>query len=147
MTRKKRQKQLLLLLLALLIFSIAAIFWRRKSYSTEIPPKFRMQHSTIIAPGRMQLKIWDYSIVDSDVVNIIFNGKPIFKNLLLSDTPVIYKTGFLDKGKYWIGVEGISEGFVGSASPHISLSNSKQNFEFNIDAYKDKPAYRLIVVQ
>jgi hypothetical protein len=30
-------------------------------------------------------------VVESDIVNIIFSGKPIFKNLLLGATPVITK--------------------------------------------------------
>jgi len=129
------------------IFLTTALFWKQQNYSKQIPPNFLLQDSTKIAPGKMELKIWDYSIVDSDIVDIIFNGKPVFKHLVLTDTPVVYKTGYLDKGRYWIGVVGISEGFVGSASPHIALSNGKQQFEFNIDAYKDKPAYQLIIVQ
>src|SRR6266705_2980681 len=99
---QKRKKQLLLVSLLLVIFFVVAVFWKQKSYSTEIPANFQLQDSTIIASGKIELKIWDYNIVDSDVVNIIFNGKPIFKNLVLSDTPVIYNTGFLDKGRYWI---------------------------------------------
>jgi hypothetical protein len=34
-------------------------------------------------------------VVDCDIVRIIFSGKPIFKNLLLRDAPVIYKTRYL----------------------------------------------------
>jgi len=142
----KKKPRIIIILLVFVVLS-TALFWRPQEYNKAIPPNFKIQDSTTIASGKMELKIWDYSIVDSDIVNIIFNGKPIFKNLVLTDTPVIYKTGFLDKGRYWIGVEGISEGFVGSASPHISLSNGKQKFEFNIDAYKNKPAYQLIIVQ
>ena len=129
-----------MLLLALVFTS--ALLLKQQGYSKEIPLNFQRQDSTIIGPGKMELKIWDYSIVDSDLVNIIFNGKPIFKNLLLSDTPVIYKTGFLNRGRYWIGVEGMSEGFVASGSTHIALTNGKQNFEFNIDAYIGKHAKR-----
>ena len=138
----------ILAILVLLLIAIAALFiFKRKEYSTEIPVGYQLQDSTIIGPGKMEFKIWDHSIVDSDIVNIKFNGKPIFHNLLITHIPVVYKTGYLKPGRYWIGVEGISCGGVGTASPHLSLTNGKQNFEFNIEADTGQRVYRLLIVK
>lgn len=142
---RQRNKKWIIALLLLLVLSFAFV-WTRNNYSKEIPPNFQLQDSTVIAEGNMEIKIWDYSIIDGDTINVFFDGKKIFKKLLIVDTPVYYKPGIVKAGRHWIGVEALSEGSIGAATVHLELSNGKENYEFNIEARKDKPAYRLIIV-
>lgn len=145
---KNDSKKRLLTFIFLFLFLGAAIFILQKdTYSKQIPVNFQLQDSTRIQAGKMVLKVWDYSIIDSDIVNIIFDGKKIFKDLLLTSEQKIYNAGFVDTGRHWIGIDALSEGSIGAATTHISLSNEKQQFEFDIEAHKNKPAYRLIIVQ
>ena len=132
-------------LLLLLVFSVAFV-WKRNYYSKDIPPNFQLQDSTVITEGNMEIKIWDYSIIDGDTINVFFDGKKIFKKLLIVDTPVYYKPGIVKAGTHWIGIEALSEGSIGAATVHLELSNGKESYEFNIEARKNKPAYRLIIV-
>jgi hypothetical protein len=143
---KKRNRYLLLLLLLLLAIATAVFY-----YSNKTPRKmlsdFVEQDSALHLNGNdLVIKVWDYSVVDGDTVNIIFDGKIIFESLALQDSAVVYHAKKLSRGEHWIGVEGLAEGFNPPASPHVSVGNGSQVFEFDVEAYIGKPAARKIII-
>ena len=75
---RQRNKKWIIALLLLLVLSFAFV-WTRNNYSKEIPPNFQLQDSTVIAEGNMEIKIWDYSIIDGDTINVFFDGKKIWQ--------------------------------------------------------------------
>lgn len=84
--------------------------------------------------------------MDGDTVRIYFDKELIFDSLFITDVPVVYHTGPLRSGVHRLGVEGISEGLMAPASPHISVKDGQQTFDFNIDAKLDSAASWQIVV-
>ena len=144
---KKRNRQLLILLLLLL--AAVGIYWftQREQKIKAIPSNFIVQDSALhISGDNLIIKVWDYNAVDGDTVNVLFDGKIIFETLGLEGTPVVYNAKKLVKGEHWIGVEGINEGSTPPATTHVSVDNGHQVFEFDIEAYINKPAVRKIFI-
>ncbi len=54
-----------------------------------------------------KLKFGINSAVDGDTINFYFDGKLIYPNLGLVDSPQVYKPGQLSKGQHTIGVKSI----------------------------------------
>ena len=143
--QNKRNKILIAILLLLLI---AAAIWYFYFRNNSIDQKnFVQQGSTTINNSEPVIKIWDYSAVDGDTIDFYFDGKLIFKNLGLEDSPTVFRPGSLSKGEHIIGVKGINEGTMGPASPHLSISDGKEILEFDIDAWKDSTSgsWKIIV--
>ncbi len=145
MMQNKKNRILIALLLLLLI---AAAIWYFYCRNNSIDQKnFIQQGITTINYDEPVIKIWDYSAVDSDTIDFYFDGKLIFKNLALEDSPKVYRPGTLSKGEHVIGVKGINEGTMGPASPHLSISDGKEMFEFDMDAWIDsvQSSWKIIV--
>lgn len=137
-----RRNRFLIPLLLLLVLGGA---WLALGNRRPLPP-FRSQGQTRISGHQAELRIWDFSAVDGDSIRVYFDKELIFDSLFITDVPVVYRTGPLRSGVHRLGVEAISEGMMGPASPHISVSDGKQIFEFNIDAKLDSAASWQIVV-
>jgi len=135
MKRKKRSR--ILLIITLLI--VAAIgTWFFICGSNKVSQKnFVQQGSTTIKTNSPTIKIWDYSAVDGDTIDFYFDGKLIYKNLFLQDSPNIYQPNNLSKGEHWIGIKAIAEGTNPPATPHISIGDGVNDIQFDVDAYKD----------
>ncbi|MEJ7626608.1 MAG: hypothetical protein WKF35_07095 [Ferruginibacter sp.] len=131
---QKNKRRIFLVLLLLLIAFAGWYFIKGKK---EVVEGVKLQGITKITFRNPQIRIWDYSAVDGDTIDFYFDDKLIFKNLGLEDSPKIYIPGKLTKGEHTIKIKGISEGMMGPASPHISVSDGKEMFEFDIDAWKD----------
>ncbi|MCP9752771.1 hypothetical protein [Ferruginibacter sp. HRS2-29] len=132
--KNKRNRWVLLLLLLLLCFAAIWYFFLR---TPTISREGFVQQGITTVKGSPEISIWDYSAVDGDTVDFYFDGKLIFKSLGLGDTAVTYKTVSLSKGEHWIGIKAINEGFNPPATPHISITDDKEKFEFDIDSWKD----------
>lgn len=131
---KKKNRTLLLLILLLLLTIVA---WYLLFYNKKIPKSGFVQQGITVLKGDPEISIWDYNSVDGDTINFYFDGKLIYENLGLGDTPVIYKTKKLSKGEHWIGIKAISEGTNAPATPHVSISSGNEKFDFDIDSWKD----------
>ncbi|HEX2627379.1 MAG TPA: hypothetical protein VHM26_00155 [Chitinophagaceae bacterium] len=143
---KKRNRWLLLLLLLLAIATGVYYYMPRKT-SSPMPAHFIITDSALhINSDELIIKVWDYSAVDGDTVDILFDGKKVFETLAIQDSAVVYHTKKLSRGEHWIGVEALTEGWSPPASPHISVTSGSQSFEFDIEAYIGKPAGRKIIV-
>lgn len=143
----KKKNRLLLLLLLLL--AAGGIYWftQREQKIKPLPSNYTVQDSALHITGdTLLIKVWDYNAVDGDTVNILFDGETIFSNLGLEGTPVMYHAKKLSKGEHWIGVEGINEGSTSPATTHVSVDNGQQVFEFDIEAFINKPAARKIII-
>jgi hypothetical protein len=143
---KKRNRWLLLLLL-LLAFAAGIYYFMPRNASSPLPAHYLITDSALhINSNEAVIRIWDYSAVDGDTVDIIFDGRKVFQTLAIQDTPVVYHARHLSKGEHWIAVEAITEGWNPPATPHISITSGSQSFEFDIEAYINKPAARKIIV-
>ncbi|MEO7306526.1 MAG: hypothetical protein ABIR78_03945 [Ferruginibacter sp.] len=140
--QKKRNK----ILLAILLLVAAALLYFYFCNNSDVQKNFVQQGSTTINYSEPVIKIWDYSAVDGDTIDFYFDGKLIFKNMGLEDSPFIFRPGSLSKGEHIIGVKGINEGTMGPASPHLSISDGKEKFEFDIDAWKDSASGSWLII-
>jgi hypothetical protein len=138
---KKKRFLLLLLLLLLIATAVWFLFFKTATLSRT---GFVPQGNTVVK-GSPAISIWDYSAVDGDTIDFYFDGKLIFKNLGLGDTPVVYKTSGLSKGEHWIGIKSISDGSNAPATPHISIADENEKFEFDIDSWKDSASGSWII--
>ena len=141
MENNRRNRFLMPLLLLLVLGGAWLTLGNRRRLST-----FQSQGQTRIASHQAELRIWDFSAVDGDTVRIYFDKELIFDSLFITDVPVVYHTGPLRSGVHRLGVEAISEGTTAPASPHISVNDGQQTFEFNINAKLDSAAAWQIVV-
>ncbi len=143
--QNKRNKILIAILLLLFIAAAIWYFYCRKNSTDQ--KSFIQQGITTINYDEPVIRIWDYSAVDGDTIDFYFDGKLIFKNLALEDSPKVFRPGSLSKGEHVIGVKGINEGTMGPASPHLSISDGKEMFEFDIDAWIDsvQSSWKIIV--
>ncbi len=133
-----QQKRKYLLLALLLLIFISAWFILKKEKAPM--PALKLQGSTTISDRNPVIKIWDYSAVDGDTIDFYFDDELIFKNLGLEDSPKVYKPERLSKGEHTIKIIGVDEGMMGSASPHLSITNGKEQIEFDVDAWEDSLA-------
>ena len=141
---KSKRNRILIAILLLIATAIWYFYFRNNSIDQK---NFVQQGSTTITYSEPMISIWDYSAVDGDTIDFYFDGKLIFKNLGLEDSPTIFCPGSLSKGEHIIGVKGINEGTMGPASPHLSISDGKEVMEFDIDAWKDSTSgsWKIIV--
>lgn len=135
---QKRNKYLLIILL-LILFAAVGYYFFTKDKKADLK-NFKLQGQTEINAGTIVMKVWDYSAEDGDTIRVFFDGKLIADSLPLLYEPVKYKLGKLSGGEHWIGISSINDGMMGAASPHINLSNGRDSFELDIEAWKDSTA-------
>jgi len=125
----------------LLIILLAAVGYYLLTKDKKANPKdFKQQGQSEIKAGDIVMKVWDYSAEDGDTIQVFFDGKMIADSLAILNTPVQYKLGKLSGGEHWIGINSINDGIMGAASPHINISNGKDSFELDIEAWRDSTA-------
>lgn len=135
MQQKNRNKYWLIILLIIFLSAVGYYFFT-KNKKVDLK-NFTQQGQTEIKGGTIAMKVWDYSAQDGDSVQVYFDGELIADSLALLYEPVEYTLGNLSAGEHWIGVKAINEGMMGAASPHVRISNGKDSFDIDIDAWKD----------
>ncbi len=131
---RKKQISIILILLLLIGFGVWWTFFRLKAAPSVV---FTTQGTTKITDNDPEIRIWDYSAIDGDTINVYFDDKLIFDHLGITDSQVVYKPGKLAKGMHYIGIKSINDGMMGSASPHLTIRAGKDSIDFDIDSYKD----------
>lgn len=145
MQQKKRNKYLLIVLLIIILLLLGYYFITK---NTKVNIKnFKQQGQTELKAGTIGMKIWDYSAEDGDSVKVYFDGKLIADSLELLYEPAEYKLGNLSAGEHWIGVKAINQGMMGAASPHVRISNGRDSFDIDIDAWIDSvpSSWKLVI--
>ncbi|MBA3674722.1 MAG: hypothetical protein H0W75_07160 [Chitinophagaceae bacterium] len=135
MPQKNRNKYWLFILLIILLSAVGYyLFTKNKKLD---PKNFTQQGQSELNAGKIGMKVWDYSAEDGDSIQVYFDGKLIADSLALLYEPVEYKLGNLSAGEHWIGVKAINQGWMGAASPHVRISNGRDSFDIDIEAWKD----------
>jgi len=136
MPQKNSNKYLLIILLIIILSAVGYYFFTKNKKADF--KNFTLQGQTELNAGKIGMKVWDYSAEDGDSIQVYFDGKLIADSLaIFNDPPSEYKLGRLSAGEHWIGVKAINEGTMGAASPHVRISNGRDSFDIDIEAWID----------
>lgn len=112
-----------------------------------LPSNYENQGTISVKSSTLKICIWDYSVVDGDVIDLYVNGKKILSRYELVEEKKCLEVQLAD-GENWIGVVAINEGSMGPASPHVQLDDGVSKQEFDIDGYINQPGgYTIQVVK
>lgn len=112
-----------------------------------LPANYENQGTISVKNNKLKICIWDYSVIDGDIIDLYVNGKKILSNYELIEEKKCLEVQLAD-GENWIGVVAINEGSMGPASPHVQLDDGVSKQEFDIDGYINQPGgYTIQVVK
>ncbi|MEZ0539072.1 hypothetical protein [Fibrella arboris] len=114
--------------------------------SSTLPANYDNQGTLIVKSNTLHICIWDWSVVDGDVIDLLVNGKTLLSKYELTADHKCLDVKLPD-GESWIGIIAISEGSLGAASPHVELSDGVSTQAFDILGYISKPGGYKIKVQ
>ena len=114
--------------------------------NSTLPTNYTNQGTITVKGSNLKICIWDWSVVDGDVIDLIINGRTMLANYEVTDKKDCIDV-VLPNGENWIGIKAINEGTLGAASPRVEISDGKSVQGFDISGYINKPGgYKIKVV-
>ena len=142
----KTNKIIILFIAILLTYSCKKTDAVEPFTNSVLPSNYVNQGTIEVKSSTLKICVWDYSVVDGDVIDLLINGRKMLTNFSLTEEQECIELT-LPKGENWIGVSAINEGFLPPASPHVEISDGKSVQAFDLSAYINKPGgYKIKVV-
>lgn len=128
------------------LFSMAIILstsCKKEKIQTQLPAEYSNQGTINVVNKNISICIYDNSVEDGDIVDLIFNGKALVKDYELKIAEKCFHVS-LEKGNNWIGVIAKNEGTNPPASVTVKVDDGSTEQEFDIDGEIDKPGGYII---
>ncbi len=106
--------------------------------SSTLPANYSNQGTLTVKSNTLKICLWDWSVVDGDVIDLLVNGKKLLSNYELTANQKCIDVKLPD-GESWIGIIAINEGYNPPASPRVELSDGVSTQAFDILGYISKP--------
>jgi len=92
--------------------------------SSTLPANYSNQGTLTVKSNTLKICLWDWSVVDGNVIDLLVNGKKLLSNYELTANQKCIDVKLPD-GESWIGIIAINEGYNPPASPVLnSLTES-----------------------
>jgi hypothetical protein len=114
--------------------------------NSTLPADYDNQGTILVKNNNIKICIWDWSVVDGDVIDLLINGRTVLSKYELVDEQKCLEVKLPD-GENWIGIIAINQGTLNAASPHVEITDGSSTQAFDIEGYIDKPGGYTIKVQ
>ena len=104
------------------------------------------QGEITIQSQNITMKVIDWSEVDGDIVTLMINGVVVASKMTVTGLDQIIRIEQLPPGDNWLRVIAIDQGYVGAASPRITIDDGFSEQIFTIRSYLGHPGAYLIRV-
>ena len=131
----------IILLFAMTI--LLAIGCKKDKVQTELPANYTNQATITVAKKNISICIYDNSVEDGDIVDLIFNGKALVTNYELKNAEKCFNVT-LENGNNWIGIIAKNEGTNPPASVTVKINDGVSEQSFDIDGEIDHPGGYII---
>lgn len=124
--------------LLILIVTCISTSCKKEKVQTQLPSNYTNQGTITVANKNISICVYDNSIEDGDIIDLIFNGKTLIRNYELKNAERCFNVT-LEKGDNWIGIIAINEGTNPPASVAVKVNDGVTEQEFDIDGEVNKP--------
>ncbi|MFD2573555.1 hypothetical protein ACFSUS_23145 [Spirosoma soli] len=112
-----------------------------------IPSNYDNQGTITVRSRNIQVSVWDGgSLIDGDIVTMVFNGQNVVQNLRIDANKRIYTFTNIS-ARSWLGIIAISEGTNPPCTPDIEVNDGFSRQKFVIRSYKNTPGAFALKVQ
>jgi hypothetical protein len=110
---------------------------------TELPSNYTNQGTITVEGKNLSVCIYDNSVEDGDIVDLLFNGNTLINNYEILNEEKCFNVT-LEKGNNWIGINVDNEGTSPPASVTIKINDGVTEQDFVIDGEVGQPGGYII---
>lgn len=140
---KTKMKLFLPMLLLLLAATISTSCKKDKSVQTQLPSNFSNQGTITVANKNISICIYDNSVEDGDIIDLLFNGNALINDYFLLNAEKCFNVT-LENGNNWIGINVDNEGTNPPASATVVINDGVTEQTFVIDGEVGAPGGYII---
>ncbi|MFN8282334.1 MAG: hypothetical protein U0U67_03920 [Chitinophagales bacterium] len=110
---------------------------------TELPSNYSNQGTVIVKSKNISICIYDNSVEDGDIIDLLFNGNALINDYEILNTEKCFNVT-LENGNNWIGINVDNEGTNPPASVTVKIDDGVTEQEFDIDGEVGAPGGYII---
>lgn len=133
----------LISMLAIVTIAIASCKKDKIKIQTQLPSNYTNQGTITVANKNISICIYDNSVEDGDIIDLLFNGNTLISDYEILNTERCF-TVSLENGDNWIGINVDNEGSNPPASVTVKINDGTSEQEFDIDGEVDAPGAYII---
>ena len=131
----------------ILLLVLAATFStsckKDKTVQTQLPSNFSNQGTITVANKNISICIYDNSVEDGDIIDLLFNGDALINDYFLLNAEKCFDVT-LENGNNWIGINVDNEGTNPPASATVVINDGVTEQTFIIDGEVAAPGGYII---